>query len=382
MNISLILGIKNNLEYTKNFYTTTRQLYPNIEICFASYASIDGTNEWLDSLKDENVKYFHSKETKTFSDTFNKAAELATKDYVMFMHNDIVVAPNFLENVEKYLSKDSIISYTTIEPPIFAGHERPGKIIKDFGTDINTFQLNEMYKFVNIQRDVYKDKTESGITFFMCMPKSKYLEIGGLHNIFNPMFCEDDDLILRWKLLGLNLFTSLDAICYHFVSKTSRFSEEYQNRTQQIEQYSNKNFIRKWGFRNSIHNKKYNTAFIIHDCNLQALGLLEPWCDRIYVNNDNVINEYINSESNNTSFDLAKRILNINKNEPYSENDIILEFNIQHFNQNSFNVIQNLSDIITESGTVGQFELDCFIITIHQLKDYSNELIYLSDNNR
>jgi hypothetical protein len=196
------------------------------------------------------------------------------------------------------------------------------------------------------------------------------------------MFCEDDDLILRWKLLGLNLFTSLDAICYHFVSKTSRFSEEYQNRTQQIEQYSNKNFIRKWGFRNSIHNKKYNKAFIIQDCSLQGLELLEPWCDRIYVNNDNVINEYINSESKNTSFDLTKRVLNINKNEAYGENDIIVEFNIQHFNQNSFNIIQNLSDIISESGTVGQFELDSFNITIRQIKDYSNELIYLSDNNR
>jgi GT2 family glycosyltransferase len=382
MNISLILGLKNNLDYTKHFYNTTRQLYPDIEICFASYNSTDGTNEWLDSLNDENIKYFHSPETKTFSDTFNKAADLSTKDYVMFMHNDIVIAPNFLENIEKHLNENSVVSYTTIEPPIFAGHERPGKIIKDFGTDITTFQLNEMYKFVDIQREVYRDKTESGITFFMCMSKDKYLGMGGLHNIFSPMFCEDDDLILRWKLLGLNLFTSLDAICYHFVSKTSRFSEEYQNRTQQIEQYSNKNFIRKWGFRNSIHNKKYNKAFIIQDCSLQGLELLEPWCDRIYVNNDNVINEYINSESKNTSFDLTKRVLNINKNEAYGENDIIVEFNIQHFNQNSFNIIQNLSDIISESGMVGQFELDCFNITIHQLIDYSNELIYLSDNNR
>ena len=57
------------------------------------------------------------------------------------------------------------------------------------------------------------------------------------------MFCEDDDLIKRFKLLGLELITSLDAICYHFVSKTSRFSDEYQNKTQQIEMNSNKNFI-------------------------------------------------------------------------------------------------------------------------------------------
>ena len=379
MNISLLIGLKNNLDYTKNFYNTTRQLYPNIELCFVSYNSTDGTNEWLDSLNDENVKYFYSEESKTFSDTFNKAASLATKDYVMFLHNDIVVAPNFLENIEKHISPDSIISYTTIEPPIFAGHERPGKIIKDFGIDINTFRLDDMYTFSDIQREVYRDKTEPGITFFMCMPKDKYLQIGGLHNIFNPMFCEDDDLILRWKLLGMNLFTSLDAICYHFVSKTSRFSKDYQTRTQQIEQHSNKNFVRKWGFRNSIHNKKYNTAFIIQDCNLQVLELLEPWCDRIYINDTYgiILTQYINSESNNTSFDLTKRVLNINKNEPYAENDIIIEFNAQHFNQNSFNIIQNLSDIITESGEVGEFELDSLKITIRDLKTYEHELIYL-----
>ena len=76
---------------TKNFYNTPRQLYPNVELCFVSYGSMDGTNEWLDSLQDENVKYFYSEESKTFSDTFNKAASLATKDYVMFLHNDIVI---------------------------------------------------------------------------------------------------------------------------------------------------------------------------------------------------------------------------------------------------------------------------------------------------
>jgi len=376
MNISLLIGLKNNLDYTKNFYNTTRQLYPNVELCFVSYGSTDGTDEWLDSLNDENVKYFYSEESKTFSDTFNKAASLATKDYVMFLHNDIVVAPNFLENVEKHLSPDSIISYTTIEPPIFAGHERPGKIIKDFGTDINTFQLDDMYTFSDIQREVYRDKTEQGITFFMCMPKDKYLEIGGLHNIFNPMFCEDDDLILRWKLLGMNLFTSLDSICYHFVSKTSRFSKDYQTRTQQIEQHSNKNFVRKWGFRNSIHNKKYNIHSIIHNCNHQLLEILEPWFTCTYTKNTYGFNwaDYRDKEQDNTSFDMSKRVADIDSVDKDAI-DILVEFDAREFNQNTFNIIQNLSDIITESGEIGEFQLDCLNITIKSLKTYENELI-------
>jgi glycosyltransferase involved in cell wall biosynthesis len=90
MNLSLIVGLKNNLKYTKHFYNTTRELYPEVEICFSSYNSTDGTNEWLDSLDDPNLKYFYSPDNKTFSDNFNKATELATKDYIMYLHNDIV----------------------------------------------------------------------------------------------------------------------------------------------------------------------------------------------------------------------------------------------------------------------------------------------------
>jgi hypothetical protein len=113
------------------------------------------------------------------------------------------------------------------------------------------------------------------------------------------------------------------------------------------------------------------------------LEALEPWCDRIYVNekfNVGRAQDYIERESENTSFDLSKRVLNIKENDPYSENDIILEFDALKFSPEAFNIIQNLSDIITESGEVGEFELDCFKVTIHQLVDYSNELIYIRAN--
>ena len=81
-NISLLVALKNNLEYNKHFYKTTRDLYPELEICFSSYNSIDGTHEWLDSLNDPYTKIFHSTQQGIFSDNFNKATELATKEYV------------------------------------------------------------------------------------------------------------------------------------------------------------------------------------------------------------------------------------------------------------------------------------------------------------
>lgn len=380
-NISLLVAIKNNLEYSKHFYQTTRTLYPEIEICFSSYNSTDGTDEWLEKIQSEdlNAKCWWSKSYGNFSDNYNKAASLATKDYIVFVHNDIVLTPGFIENLEKHTSSNNIVSYTTIEPPIFAGHERPGKIIKDLGSDLETFDIKGLYKFANERQNKDKDKTEPGIGFFMCMPKDKYLNIGGLDNLYNPMFCEDDDLILRWKLLGINLITSLDSITYHFVSKTSRFSEEYQQRTQQIELNSNRNFIRKWGSRN--FKVKYNIAFVVNNCNLQLLEILEPWCDRIYIENNIQLltSQYIDKEQSNTKFDLKKRVLILENNDPIGENDIIIEFDATKLTNDNFQLIQQLPEIIQSSGEIGTFELDIFKIIINSLETYEQNLIYLCE---
>ena len=375
MNIALLVGLKNNLEYNKHFYITTRALYPEVEICFVSYASTDGTHEWLDSLQDPNVKYFYSKENRTFSETFNKATELATKEYVAYLHNDIVLAPNFLENIQKHLQVDRVVTYTTIEPPIFAGHERPGKIIHDLGDSLQTFQIGKLYDFVQSRQELDKNKVEQGVTFFMCLSREVLLEVGGMDKLYSPMFCEDDDLIRRLSTKGLELITSLDAICYHFVSKTSRFSEEYKNRTQQIEYNSNKNFIRKWGGKSIA--PKYNIAFVIKNCNSNILEALEPWCDRIYIEDSMkvITDSYREKEQPNTKFDLSKRVLTLEYNDPKGENDIVVEFDARNFTQQSFQIIQQLPEIIKQSGEIGEFELDIFKITIHSLTEYQNDLI-------
>jgi GT2 family glycosyltransferase len=375
MNISLIVALKNNLTYNKHFYTTTRLLYPDVEICFSSYGSTDGTHEWLESLNDPNIKVFYTGESGNFSDNFNKATSLATKDYIAYLHNDIVLAPGFLENLEKHVGPNNVVSYTTIEPPIFAGHERPGKIIKDLGTDLESFDIKNLYDFALEKQNEYKDKTELGIVFFMCMPRKVNLEIGGLDRLFNPMFCEDDDLILRLKLYGMNLFTSLDAICYHFVSKTSRFSEEYQQKTQQIEQHSIRNFIRKWGSRDFV--ARYNIGYLVHNINQSLLELLEPWCDNIYIKDSYglMLSHYFDSESKKTLYNLNNKYKIIGYDE--INNDIIIEFDASKLTQDNFQLLTQMSSIIKDSGSIGTFDLNIFKVTINSLETYEKNLIFL-----
>jgi GT2 family glycosyltransferase len=345
-NISLLVGLKNNLEYSKNFYYTTRELYPDVEIVFTSYNSTDGTHEWLNSLQDKNLIYYISTEDKTFSDTFNKCTQLATREYVAFAHNDVVLTPGFIENLEKHLAKELVIYYTTIEPPIFSGDERPGKIVKDFGADFETLDKVGLYQFAFEIQQKNKDVIipDAGTSFFLCANRQVLLNIGGLDPLYNPMFCEDDDLILRLRLSGLKTFTLLDAICYHFVSKTSRFSEEYKNKTAQIEQNSNKNFVRKWGFKNSSSiKKKYDIGLIVQNGNENLLAKLEPWCSVIYIDVD--ATDYINKEQPNTSINLKYRIKPLNSTKNH---DVLITVDGNDVSEKSLNKLQHINETITK----------------------------------
>lgn len=370
MNISLLIGLRNNLDYTKYFYKTTRELYPEVELCFVSYGSTDETHNWLDSLDDSNVKYFYSDESKTFSDTFNKAAEIGTKKYMAFLHNDIVLTPNFIENILKHLTQQRVVSYTTIEPPIFGTHSRPGKIVREFGRDLESFDKDGLLLYA--KQDLFKDQTQPGITFFMALCRETYLKIGGMDNLFNPMFCEDDDLIRRLGMYGLEQITSLDALCYHFVSKTSRFSPEYEKRTKEIESKSQRNFFRKWNNAHAIN--KYDIGFIVKKCNIDSLGILEPWCSNIYIEDDMQVltTHYLDREQSNTAFDLSKRVKPFNSDRT---NDILVTIDVENFYQEDFNTITMLGKILEDSGEVGKFKVHNLDIEIKDLKRYEQELI-------
>lgn len=358
MNISVLVGCLNNLDYTQHFYKTFRNVYPTAELVFVSYGSTDGTHRWLKYLDDPNVKSFYFTSRKTFSDTYNKAIELATKDYVVFAHNDMVVAPGWLENIEKHLHPQNVVSYTTMEPPIFSDHERPGKIIKDFGSDILTFD-KIFYEYTWDKIQGYRNQTEPGITFFMALSRQVLLDMGGFDNIFNPYFSEDDDLIRRLKYQKLNCFTSLDSMVYHFVSKTSRFSEEAKLKTAEIERNSNRIYLQKWGSYNSEN--RFNVGFIIENCTDELLYNISPWADTIYVDLD---------------IDWGKEP-RIKPFENEKNNDIFVSFDAQMLDNNQFEIIKNLQNILGNTSPGEKYEIGIFTINVIRPINIIKELIFI-----
>ena len=314
MNISFVLAVYNKLDLTEKFYKQLRTVYPEAELIISSGGSTDGTKEWLTSLNDNHLHFIHSENKLTFSDNYNSGIKMVKTDKLVLVHNDMIIGESFLENLDELLTEDTLLSYTTIEPPIYNVHTRPGKVIMNLGSSFEDFNYDLFNSYVIEHKD---NKTMyNGAVFFMSGYKSLFENVGFFDGFsFNPAFCEDDDFLLRAKLKGYKLKTTECAITYHFVSQTSRFGNDFKNQRDLWEGNSNKNFIRKWGIPNYIfqHIKfneiidfKYEKVIMgLTTDNENVLDHFEPFFDRIiFLGNPST---YIEKEQKNTNYNLKSK---------------------------------------------------------------------------
>ena len=147
-------------------------------------------------------------------------------------------------------------------------------------------------------------------------------------------------------------------------------------------QKSTREFLRKWGhycnhdaLMKPIIPPKYDVGFILPSNDINLLKTLEPWCSNIYCDS-NLRQHYITTEQSNTSFNLSERVL------PYDNeknNEILVTIN-EGFNQQDFQYIQQLSEIIEDSGEpafhgeLGNITVEIF----EQMNTYENNLICVS----
>jgi hypothetical protein len=336
--ISLIIPTTStNQDYTNNIIKNIREFYPN---------------------KNEVEIIVEINDNVNLGVNYNNAVAKANGEKIILLHNDMVIKSGFVEEMDKHIIKNRVTTYTRVEPPIYTGIY-PGKIILDCGTDLEIFNKK---KFEELQ--IEESLIDGGSQLFFGCLKEDY--IGLDTQTFNPpqMWCSDDDLHLRYKLAGFEHKVS-SAHVYHFVSKTSRSINNYQ----QVEIKSNRNFVRKWGNRNP--KVKYNIGFVINNCNQHILEILEPWCDNIYINCET--ESYITREQSNTKFNLKDRVKSIKD----KSNNILIEFDATKLTNDNFQLIQQLPEIIQDSGEIGEFELDIFKITIKSLETYEHTLIKL-----
>lgn len=389
--ITFVLPSRNNLDFLKLSYKSIRNLSTKHEILILDDASVDGTKEWIDSLNDEDLIHYHNSGPERIGivGMFDKGIEMSKTDIIFAFHADMIAGTDLDINILKHLKPGRVVCATRIEPPLHP--KGPEKLTENFGIEADQFKEKEFLEYVSETSRKFANKTTEGIFAPWCMYKSDYLAVGGHDELFAPQSKEDSDLFNRFVLNEYEVIQSWDGLVYHFTSRGSRFnkysggsagvdSNEWKHTTTK----NAKEFIRKWGhfvqhdaYMKPIIPHKYNIHSIIHDCTYQLLEILEPWLSTVYVNgNSDIVDLYCNAEQQNTKFDLRKKVYKFIPDLFNMDSvDILIEFNAKQFTPQSFNIIQNLSDIITETNELGYFELDCFKITITNLRTYEKELI-------
>ena len=398
--ISFIQPSRNNLKYLKWSYNSIRKnLGYRHEICWADDFSDDGTWEWMKEIadKDKNIKIHRNEGPTRLGHTilYDTLVDMASNDIVMIYHADMYACPNLDTEMLKHLERGKVVSATRIEPPLHP--DGPEKILKDFGIEPEEFKEQELLKFVDeYTRQAYHHST-MGIFAPWAIYKDDFLAIGGHDPLYAPQSKEDSDIFNRFVLAGYELIQTWKGLVYHMTSRGSRFKDgamrnpagqvfmKGRESTEWLEQNlrSTRNFIRKWGhmvkhdsYMKPIIPPKYDVGFVAENCSTEMLKELEPWCSDIYGDwlghKGYGVNKYIKEEQKDTQFDLSKKI---HSDRIKPKNDVIVKFDCNELNQDNFQIIVNLSEILQESGDVGEMELGIFKLNIKSLKTYEKDLI-------
>ena len=407
--ISFIQPSRNNLKYLKWSYNSIRKnLGYRHEICWADDFSDDGTWKWMNEIakKDKNVKIYRNEGPTRLGHTilYDTLVDMATSDIVMIYHADMYACPGMDEEVLKHLEPGTVVSATRIEPPLHP--DGPEKILEDFGIEPEEFKEQKLLEFVdNIQtgRDgilygplALKQETSKGIFAPWAIYKDDFTSIGGHDSLYAPQSKEDSDIFNRFVLAGYNLKQTWKGFVYHMTCRGSRFADGAKrnpdgkvfmknretNEWLKQNQRSTRNFIRKWGhfvkhdeYLHPIVSPKYDVGFVVENCDTDMLRELEPWCSDIYgdwVGHKGYgVNQYIKEEQPNTQFNLSKRI-HSDHIEP--KNNVIVKFDCRYLTQQNFQILTNLSELLQDSGEIGEMEYDIFKFYIKSLDTYEKDL--------
>lgn len=390
--ISIIIPSYNNLKHLKNAYASILKHAPDIEVVMIDDASTDGTWEWIwqlaESHQHREVKAYRSKERVGHTVLYDKGIEMATNKIVGIMHADMIMGPNYVENLIKHIKPGVVVCGTRIEPPLHP--EGKEKITMNFGLDFDDLNIQAFEQFCREKQSILKNQTTRGMFAPWVIYKSDFVAIGGHDAAFAPFPYEDSDIFQRWLMAGYQLVQSRDAFVYHLTCRGHRWTEKVQQDDDYFKVASKnamRNYLRKWGtwikndeYQHPIVPKVYDVAFKVSNCTPELMESLEPWCKALVVDcNPLKIQQYISVEQANSAVDLKEKIKVFGSE---IKNNFIIEFNGSDLNNDRFqNFIAKLDEILPQVNEEGVYEWDVFKIVVNNPKSMDPELPFLLRKN-
>ena len=204
----------------------------------------EGSDGTLEYIAKTNFKKTLSKKNEGVCVAFNKAAELATKKYIVLAHDDMYFCPGWDEVFDNELKKiksekDFFLSGTMVQP--FKSY-----INLNCGTNIDEFDEEKLLDNVN---KIHFNDFQGTHWQPSLIPKKTWIKVGGFSEEYSPGLGSDPDFNMKLWKIGVRIFKGLGKCrVYHFSSLSLR-KKTWNNGA--------KTFLLKWGITIKFFKKHY-----------------------------------------------------------------------------------------------------------------------------
>ena len=235
---SIIIPTLNNLKYLKicinsikKNSTYKHEIIPHVNI------GEDGTIEYL---KQNNIKFTHTKYNSGICEGMNLAAHQANQEYILYAHDDFYFCPSWDEILKNEIKKIGHNLFYLSGTMVNNGqiNFNCGNTAEDFNED--KFLLNyKNYNFYDFQGSTWAPHV---------VHKDIWKKVGGFSEEFYPGTGSDPDLNMKLWKLGVRIFKGInDFKVYHFGSIVTR---KYKNNKKIVTDSGSRGgkiFLLKWG---------------------------------------------------------------------------------------------------------------------------------------
>jgi GT2 family glycosyltransferase len=213
---SIIILSFNNWPFTKTCISSIYQntLSPEFEVIIVDNASKQETRNSLQKLSEEyeNLTVLNNPKNYGFAKANNQGAKLAKGDYLVFLNNDTIVSPGWLEKLLSHLQN---IPDAGMVGPVTNAIGNEAKIDVDYVEPT----LEAVDRIGELRTKLFSGRyfKIKVLALFCCIiPKQLFEEIEGLDERYKIGTFEDDDLAMKIYQRGLNLYCAEDVFIHHY----------------------------------------------------------------------------------------------------------------------------------------------------------------------
>jgi GT2 family glycosyltransferase/Flp pilus assembly protein TadD len=219
---SIIVLCCNQLAYTRLcLESVLRHTHTPYEMILVDNGSTDETPSYLELIRarpgPERVVVIRNADNKGFPAGCNQGLAAAEGQYIVFLNNDVVVTPNWLEALIKVAEQEG--RDVGMVGPVTNYAPDPQRVSAPYGSE-----LGRLEAFAESYSAQFADRILpfARLTGFCLLARRVALDMAGgaFDEGFGLGFFDDDDLCIRVRQAGFRLLVAQGVFVHHFGSRT------------------------------------------------------------------------------------------------------------------------------------------------------------------